>query len=824
MTRFSTQPCHILFSELEQHLGPDAKEPTLALLETIMAPESLQALFVTLERLPAILSIAAQICTLQEDTETLSERIVPALTICQRLLERQDTLRKHPGLEHLFWRPEKDREGQYDSILEKHPLFACLGHRASKPDTAATYDQLLAQVFLATHIIDERESEDLQRLEKAYRAIRFLSRASNAKQLVALPAEPVTLEQFTQMIGRKGTGSRLEAAGVLFAKALEGFRSRRRSVVKVGKPVRAPGPTSAADLEDYQEPSELWAGEEPPPRPVLSRDEAQQYHADGGALGEFESPRDIVPVPANLHRDLNRPVQGELAFQARLVSARRGLTNQLSWLGWNELSPFDIQVLLDYLAGDTPPAQPQPLENLVRACLALMFWGSLSLERAAQLPIYPTETPGKTSGEGLYWQQVRAPLLRLHSPGPLLAARPEKQSPKALKVTVHSHVPLPTLACDTLATAFPELATTTRPFFLWSQAGQDHENALKELTTQARQACLDLNKPFGTRLSLGRISHCLEHALSRRQGADLPSAMLFFGCQPKTPITRLHYTQAPARRLETSYRQLCRHLANRAGRQLGFATAGFVNEDIGLGTPFAPRREAVQKLVDGLLDALRSARPSSGTLTNIVHFHNQFAIYTACCIAFSTGYRAIHDPSFAEEDIDFQTGLAVISDKDTDDYYNTRLVWITPPCLNQIGHYRRHLLALYDHLSLTCPPLFNLIKDHSAPGSPLTLFYVHHDLEQIEMLRPGVLKKQLFRMHGYDLPVNANRHYLKGELMASGCSPEIIEAFIGHWGLGQEPWSRLSGLHPLDYRDELQKYLEPIIHRDGWVAVEGFAP
>ena len=112
----------------------------------------------------------------------------------------------------------------------------------------------------------------------------------------------------------------------------------------------------------------------------------------------------------------------------------------------------------------------------------------------------------------------------------------------------------------------------------------------------------------------------------------------------------------------------------------------------------------------------------------------------------------------------------------------------------------------------------------SAPGSPLTLFYLHHDLEQIEMLRPGVLKKQLFRMHGYDLPVNANRHYLQGELMASGCSPELIEAFLGHWGIGQEPWSRQSGLHPLHYREELQKHLEPIIHRDGWVAVEGFAP
>lgn len=822
MNRFSTQPCRIFFAELKQHLGPAAKEPTLRLLETIMAPESLQALFVTLERLPEVFAIAAQICALEDDMETVSQQIAPALATCQQLLDAQDELRKHHGLDHLFWKPDKDREGQYDFILEKNPLYACLGHQARKPGTEKTYDHLLAQVFLASQAIVEREPKDIERLETAYRAVRFLSRPSYANQLSVLPAEPVTLERYTQILCSRRAGARLEAAAVLFAKALQGFRAFRSRGPALGE--TAPDPVTEAELEDYDEASKLWTREEPPPQSVLSQDEAQQYGAQGGAPGEFENPRDLVSVPANKHRGLDRAARAELAFQAKQVSSRRGQDNQLSRLGWNELNPFDIRVLLDYLASEVPLPQSPALETPIKACLALMFWASLSLERAARLRIHPVKPPGKNSAEGLYWQQGQAPLVRLYSPGPQLLDRPEKQSPLAHQVASYSHVPLPSLACATLAAALPELATAAGPFELLGIKGNPGEDTLKEFASQTRQVFAQLNLTFGSRLSFGRISHCLEHALSRRRGEDLPGAMLFFGYQKQTPVTRLHYTQAPSRRLETSYRRLCRDLAKQAGRPLDFAAAGFVNDDISLGTPFAPVRETVQKLVGGLLDALRSARPRANKPASIVHFHNHFAIYTACCIAFATGYRAIHDPSFGEEDIDFETGLAIISDKDTDDYYSTRLVWIAPHCLEQIGHYRRHLLALYDHLSLNCPPLFTLIKDHSAPGSPLNLFYLHQDLERIEMLRPGVLREQLIKMHGYDLPINANRHYLKGELLASGCSPEIIEAFLGHWGIGQEPWSGLSGLHPLDFRLELQKHLGPIVQRDGWVAVEGFSP
>jgi len=45
-------------------------------------------------------------------------------------------------------------------------------------------------------------------------------------------------------------------------------------------------------------------------------------------------------------------------------------------------------------------------------------------------------------------------------------------------------------------------------------------------------------------------------------------------------------------------------------------------------------------------------------------------------LGFSTGYRAVNDPFYSLMDIDWESQFIAISDKDSDDNYNTRIVWL----------------------------------------------------------------------------------------------------------------------------------------------------
>ena len=73
----------------------------------------------------------------------------------------------------------------------------------------------------------------------------------------------------------------------------------------------------------------------------------------------------------------------------------------------------------------------------------------------------------------------------------------------------------------------------------------------------------------------------------------------------------------------------------------------------------------------------------------------------------------------------------------------------------------------------------------------------------------------------YRLPMNANRHFLRTNLIADNCPVEVVDAFLGHWEIGQEPWGRFSGLSPIVYREKLEEHLIPLLVKNKWSPEDG---
>lgn len=324
-----------------------------------------------------------------------------------------------------------------------------------------------------------------------------------------------------------------------------------------------------------------------------------------------------------------------------------------------------------------------------------------------------------------------------------------------------------------------------------------------------------LNRATGSRLSLNRISTYLLHRVSSEKQCDLPSSALFFGRDDKILQTRIHYTLGPVRLLESAYRRCCDSLLQAASKNANFNHEETVNADSHLGTPFCPTPRTVRKIVQELQDAVRYSAKSS-----LLHRHNIFTLYTAMLIAFGTGFRAIKDPSFSEVEIDFDFGIGVLADKG-EKAYRSRFVYLAPVVLEQITHYRRHIQVVYSELGVSNPSLFNLIKQLDFEGLPLNLFWLQDEEQPLEILAPKTLRPLLDSKFNYSVRLNANRHYLKFHLLMDGCSPELIEAQLGHWENGQEPWSIMSNLDPLDFVQQMSQHLPGILDKDGWRAVPG---
>jgi hypothetical protein len=243
-----------------------------------------------------------------------------------------------------------------------------------------------------------------------------------------------------------------------------------------------------------------------------------------------------------------------------------------------------------------------------------------------------------------------------------------------------------------------------------------------------------------------------------------------------------------------------------------------------VGSPYVPKRETVIALINFLKKKLNACSvDKQPSLLRLARLHNNMTRYTAFLIAFCTGFRAVRDPFLSAAEIDWESGFAVLSDKDNEDSYNSRLIWIAPVCLKQLKHFREHTYCAMYRFSMLIPKFYSRLASARRQGPGRYMFFAskNDNSSNYETVCFGPNKRSKDLRDIYDLPFNASRHYLRSNLLNRGCPIEAIDALMGHWERGQEAWGIYSGLSPLAYRQTLRDYLLPILTEDGWEAISG---
>ena len=503
-------------------------------------------------------------------------------------------------------------------------------------------------------------------------------------------------------------------------------------------------------------------------------------------------------------------------FRASAAAAAISMRNQLLPHDWDRLTCNEIRQFLselEVLANGAKSYGGIPGRELA-AFLCIIFWTSVPLETAAGVKCVPSAARSdgdlaielESSGEG--WWVIKPRTAKL------------KRSPKkglnslTLPLATRFTIDMPVHAASILY-RFVSLRKYSRsqPFLLFlkdkslAETVQDLEAASNKFLGNLRHR--------GGRQFFSRIATCLHGHLCMMPGSDPTAAMSITTRNDPLGTVPLHYTANEISRLRRLYGQACMELMGK--NAVGPAETEKVVGTNHVGSRFVPKESTVESLVTELRKRIGTAR--HGAAGNPIMLHNDLTVYTVMMIGFATGYRAVRDPLLQSAEIDLSTGFAVISDKDDSDFYNSRIVWLPHLCIKQLEHYREHVRFLRYWLFQHNQNLFFASRLQETTGRHgerefPSLFLIDRDAQKLTV-RP-LLLEQLLRKADYPLPLNANRHFLRSNLLAAGCPIEVIDAYMGHWERGMEPWGRFSGLSPLVYREVLAEYLVPLLEKCGW--------
>ena len=242
------------------------------------------------------------------------------------------------------------------------------------------------------------------------------------------------------------------------------------------------------------------------------------------------------------------------------------------------------------------------------------------------------------------------------------------------------------------------------------------------------------------------------------------------------------------------------------------------------------------KHVTSLLDDINIQERSSDRM---IRAHNIYTIYTLLFLNYSTGYRGVKNPLQNFEDYDASSKSLLIKDKDNVDGYMTRVVYVPSGLAIQLEYYSEYRKSLMNML--------NLINRGSKITNAFTLNFHPNLLSQcnsteIEAIKSTYHKRDycfpflffLKKNMGFNeltpskyldllswkgLEDNSGRHFFRTYLVQHDCRTEVIDAAMGHWKHGNEPYGPYSCLSPHLVKQEIMPYLENMVQECGWKAI-----
>lgn len=350
--------------------------------------------------------------------------------------------------------------------------------------------------------------------------------------------------------------------------------------------------------------------------------------------------------------------------------------------------------------------------------------------------------------------------------------------------------------------------------------------------------CSDVNHRRGTRLTVHRISHFLPWRAAAARDLDPVMVAYVRGQSDMASATQAYYQYCdPAilrGNLSRFWREVILEGTDQAPAWLRIpwppqTELALEGGEPGLGSQKVPTRDAIRKIVSWLRHHLtETTKPLSTGSDGFARVHNAYTLYTLHYLLWTLGARAVREPIPDLRYVHARHNLVLMCDKSADDLYSTRLVWATDDFLEHLGHYAVHLDRLAERRLLHHPDDYDRHlrsvarwRGGTESGPPedglpsLFMDLIDGELRALpaETATGGRMPREL------RLPANCSRHYLRTYLVQAGCPNDLIDAQLGHWHHGREPWGLSSSLAPLRFAQTMRRYLGDLTRELGFVPI-----
>ena len=339
-----------------------------------------------------------------------------------------------------------------------------------------------------------------------------------------------------------------------------------------------------------------------------------------------------------------------------------------------------------------------------------------------------------------------------------------------------------------------------------------------------------INKRHGVELTVLRLENTISDRMAQLSPSDYVTPTYFKGMAPNQ-LTSSIYTAPDTARLQSVYWEACKSLGKYAEFDLEFASSGeqlpiFPPVPVSVGSMYVTEFSHVERTIADFQKRLAAASRQPGL--SPVYAHNLYTTYIIIFFLSVCGARPNSNLLPFDFDIDFKTGLCFVSEKDSNGYTFSRMVWLPMELLEQMQLYTEHCFllrrfvgAFSSDVAFRFDAALNpgLLSPRSAvdrandlkiaKSSTPFLYFLSEDGRGIQEVSPKYM--QQFMPPDWEERIYALRHFVRTYLFNKKCSGEIIDALYGHADFGQAPWTHLSTLNPVMWRQALGHFLTPLL-------------
>jgi hypothetical protein len=309
----------------------------------------------------------------------------------------------------------------------------------------------------------------------------------------------------------------------------------------------------------------------------------------------------------------------------------------------------------------------------------------------------------------------------------------------------------------------------------------------KEIEKKCNERLKLLNKSFKSRLTIHRLQNAFSAFMHQHQTDSAEMAYLL-GREIRQTAS-CFYHQTSVGQLVDIHQKWLDFLFSKQQQNI---TPLNLPVEKRFGSHLVMFKKAIKKLFSILKTEL--SEPVLKT-TSVSNMHNRYVCYILLMLNLATGHRAVRHPYCFKDDFDLITNRLFISDKEGRGTLSARILPLPQVISSYLTEYNEHLSQL---LMLESPYSSKTAKSILGAMNSSEPYFFFLDGHALQLVTPLNFNEQL--KDTLPLPLNWNRHFIRGYLSHYGIHTHVIDAFMGHSSNAGEPFAKYSALGTHDLK------------------------